>query len=141
VNAYKRIKGRNRHIVVDTMGLLMQVVVHPADLQDKSAALLVLSRLQGRFTRLRKIWADRGYVSGTLRTWVADRLAADFEWVEPQPTVTLQHSMPHRWVVERTFAWLGRHRRLSKDYEALPNVSENLIYAAMTALMLRRLAR
>ena len=137
----KRLRGRKRHIVVDTQGWLLQVIVHPADLQDRVGALLVLCRLQSRFPGLHKIWADRGYVSSALRRWVMERLNCDLAWVQPAPTPTLHHPLRQRWVVERTFAWLGRQRRLSKDYEQLPRISEAWIYLTMSRLMLRRLAR
>lgn len=133
-------KGRKRHIVVDTQGWLLAVVVHPANIQDRDGAKLVMQRLRGRFPRLKLIWADGAY-AGKLVRW-AKRWAG---WtLELVPRPTQQHTfqvLPHRWVVERTFAWLGRQRRLSKDYEALPETGEAWIYAAMTGLMLRRLAR
>ena len=102
-------KGRKRHIVVDTMGLLLAVVVHPADIQDRDGAKLVLSKLLGRFPRLHLIWADSAY-AGQLVNWA-------FAWG----------------------GWLGRNRRLSKDYEELPESSETWVYIAMNHLMLKRL--
>ena len=107
-------KGRKRHIVVDTQGLLLGVVVHPANIQDRDGAKLVLQRLRGRFPRLERIWADGAY-AGKLVRW-AGRIGG---WkIEVVPRPAQQHSfqvLPRRWVVERTFAWLGRNRRLSKD--------------------------
>ena len=133
-------KGRKRHIVVDTQGLLLAVAVHPADIQDRDGAKLVLQRLVGRFPRLELLWADGGY-AGKLVEWAKCTGGWRLE-VVPRPVQ--QHTfqvLPRRWVVERTFAWLGRHRRLSKDYEALSETTEAWIHTAMTWLMLRRLAR
>jgi putative transposase len=124
--------------VVDTIGLLLAVVVHAADLQDRDGAKLVLHKLQGRCPRLRLIWADGGY-AGQLVEW-AHQLGGWLLEIVKRPQESRFVVLPRRWVVERTFAWLGRHRRLSKDYEALPETSEAFIYIAMTQLMLRRLA-
>ena len=134
-------KGRKRHLVVDTQGLLLAVAVHPADVQDRDGARLVLARLGCRFPRLRRLWADAGYAGPKLGDWVQARTPWDLEIVrrsEPGPGFQV---LPRRWVVERTFAWLGRYRRLSKDYEERPDTTEAWIHAAMTGLMLRRLAR
>lgn len=121
------------------MGLLLAVAVHPANIQDRDGAKLVISKLLGRFPRLELIWADGGY-RGQLADWVASLSGWVLEIV-PRPKDS--HSfevLPRRWVVERTLAWLGRCRRLSKDYEALPETTESWVYIAMTHLMLRRLA-
>jgi|TARA_Y100000310_G_C20457640_1_gene703802 putative transposase len=134
------VKGRKRHIVVDTQGLLLAVAVHPADIQDRDGAKLVLQRLLGRFPRLELIWTDGGY-AGKLVEWA---LHAGGWRLEVVPRPAEQHTfqvLPRRWVVERTFAWLGRQRRLSKDYEALSETTQAWIYTSMTGLMLRRLAR
>ena len=133
-------KGRKRHIVVDTQGLLLAVAVHPADVQDRDGARLVLSRLMGRFPRLERIWADGAY-AGQLVRWAGEVGGWSVELVRRPPRQHTIQVLPRRWVVERTFAWLGRYRRLSKDYESLPETTEAWVYAAMTALMLRRLAR
>jgi putative transposase len=134
------VKGRKRHIVVDTQGWLLAVVVHPANIQGRDGAKLVLGRLLGRFPGLQRIWADGAY-AGKLVRW-AKRIAG---WtLELVHHPVQQHTfqvLPRRWVVERDFAWLGRQRRLSKDYEALAETSEAWIYTTMTGLMLRRLAR
>lgn len=121
------------------MGLLLAVVVHAANVQDRDGAKLVLQKLTGRFPRLRLIWADGGY-AGQLVAWVHDLGGWLLEIVK-RPDESKFVVLPRRWVVERTFAWLGRHRRLSKDYEALTDTSEAFIQIAMTRLMLRRLAR
>ena len=133
-------KGRKRHIVVDTQGLLLAVAVHPADIQDRDGAKLVLQRPPGRFPRLELLWADGAY-SGKLVEW-AKRIGGWRLEVVRRPVQ--QHTfqvLPRRWVVERTLAWLGRQRRLSRDYEALSETTEAWVYTAMTGLMLRRLAR
>ncbi len=121
------------------MGLLLGVAVHPANIQDRDGAKLVIGKLLGRLPRLRLIWADGGY-RGQLADWMYSR----FRWVleiVPPPKDTHQFEvLPRRRVVERTPAWLGRCRRLSKDYEARPETTESWVYIAMTHLMLRRLA-
>jgi len=133
------VTGRKRHIVVDTMGLLLAVVVHAANVQDRDGAKLVLQKLTGRYPRLQLIWADGGY-AGQLIEWVHQLGGWRLEIVK-RPEQGKFVVLPRRWVVERTLAWLGRYRRLSKDYEALPETSEALIHIAMTRLMLRRLAQ
>ncbi len=130
--------GRKRHIVVDTIGLLLAVVVHPADIQDRDGAKLVLSKLIGRFPRLKVIWADAGY-AGQLVDWALIMAGWLLEIVKRPKDSHRFEVVPRRWVVERTLAWLGRCRRLSKDYEELPQSSEAWVYIAMIHLMLRRL--
>lgn len=130
--------GRKRHIVVDTLGLLLAVVVHPADIQDREGAKLVLPKLRGRVPRLRVIWADAGY-AGRLVAWVRARTGWQLAIVRRPRGRQRFEVLPRRWVVERTFGWLGRCRRLSKDYEAVPASTEAWIYLAMIQLMLRRL--
>jgi putative transposase len=132
------VAGRKRHLLVDTLGLILAVVVHAANIQDRTGAKLVLGQVVGRFPRLQLIWADGGY-RGMLVDWVAERLDCLLEIVSPpQDTVDFQ-PIPHRWIVERTFAWLGRYRRLSKDYEEQTASSEAMIQIAMINLMLHRL--
>ena len=133
-------KGRKRHIVVDTQGLLLAVAVHPADVQDRDGAKLVLTRLRGRFPGLRVIWADGAY-AGKLVQWAREVGGWTLELVRRPARQHTFQVLLRRWVVERTLAWLGRYRRLSKDYEALPATTEAWVYAAMTGLILRRLAR
>ena len=132
--------GRKRHIIVDTIGLLLAVVVHPADIQDRDGAKLVINKLAGRFPRLQLIWADAGY-AGQLVDWVMSLSGWALEIVRRPRDSHQFEVLPRRWVVERTFAWLGRCRRLSKDYEELPETTEAWIYTAMARLMLKRLAR
>jgi len=132
------VNGRKRHIVVDTLGLLLAVVVHAASLQDRDGAKLVLARLVGRFPRLELIRADGGY-AGHLVAWVTRSLGWTLAIVKRTDDLRGFQVLPKRWIVERTFGWLGRYRRLSKDYEELTASSEAMLYLAMTNLMLRRL--
>jgi putative transposase len=125
-------------LVVDTIGLVLAVVVHSAAIQDRDGAKLVIVKLNGLFPRLRLIWADGGY-AGKLIEWVAEVGGWILEIVKRNDNVNGFVVLPRRWVVERTFGWLGRYRRFSKDYEQLPESSENMIYIAMINLMLHRL--
>jgi putative transposase len=133
------VSGRKRHLVVDTLGLLLAVVVHAANVQDRDGAKLVLTKLIGRFPRLWLLWADGGY-QGALLSWALVVGGWVIELVKKPAGTTTFAVLPKRWIVERTFAWLGRCRRLSKDYEALPATSEAWIHIAMIHLMLKRLA-
>jgi len=139
-DAGKKVNGRKRHILVDTLGFLLLVVVHSANIQDRDGAKLLLEKVKGRFPRLQLIWADGGY-AGKLVGWVKQTLGWVLDIVKRDEKVKGFKVLPHRWIVERTLAWLGRFRRLSKDYERLAETSEALIYAAMVHLMIRRLAR
>jgi putative transposase len=139
----KRVRGRKRHMLVDTLGLLLVVVVHAANTQDRLGARRVLAGIKEAFARLKLIWVDSGYQSRPLREWLTQLRGAEPVELEVVKRTDAQegfHVLPKRWVVERTFGWLGRHRRLSKDYEKLPATSETLIRLAMIKLMLRRLA-
>jgi putative transposase len=139
-DAGKKVNGRKRHLLVDTLGLVLMVVVHAANIQDRDGARLLLEKARGRFPRLRLIWADGGY-TGKLVDWVKTLCLWVLEIVKRSDDVKGFQVLPHRWVVERTFGWLGRYRRLSKDYEGLPESSEAMIYIAMIHLMVRRLGR
>ena len=132
--------GRKRHLAVDTGGLLLRVVVHPASVQDRDGAKFVLAELAapGAFPRLRHLGADAGYASAPVQR-AARYAGLTVAIVTRPPDVRGFAVQPRRWVVERTFGWLGRYRGLSKDYEALPESEEAWIYLAMTHLMLRRL--
>lgn len=136
---HKRKKGSKRQIAVDTQGWVLRVLVHPANEQDKVAGKWLLQRLP-LWTRLKLFIFDRGYDSPALLHW-----CQRFFDVHTQITRSLSPSgfvvQPKRWIVERTFGWLNRFRRLSKDYEQRPNVSEAFIYLSMSHLMLRRLHR
>jgi putative transposase len=134
------VAGRKRHLLVDTMGLLLVAVVHAADVQDRDGAKLVLERAKGRFPRLRLVWADGGY-AGALIAWVRRVCGWVLQTVLRPVGVKGWVLLPRRWVVERTFAWLGRYRRLSKDYEYLTSTSEAMITVAMIHLMARRVLR
>jgi putative transposase len=138
----KKIRGRKRHILVDTLGLLLLVVVTAANVQDRNGAQLLLSPLAQQFRRLRLIWADGAY-AGELEAWTRDLR----KWGKVRPEIVRKPKgqkgfavLPWRWRVERTFAWLCRNRRLRCDYERLPQTTESLIYVAMIRLMTRRLA-
>jgi putative transposase len=131
--------GRKRHIAVDTIGLLLAVVVHSADIKDRHGAKLVISKLVGRFPRLQLIWADAGYV-GQLVDWARTFTGWALEIVKRPRANHQLEVLPRRWVVEWTLAWLDKCRRLSKDYEALTDTTESWVYIAMIHLMLRRLA-
>lgn len=138
-DAGKKVNGRKRHIIVDTIGLLLAIVVHAASIQDRDGAKLVFRKLKGKFPRLKLIWADGGYC-GSLVDWVFDFGKWILEIVSRPKDQKGFVVLPRRWVVERTFAWLGRYRRLSKDYERLCDTSECLIEIAMINLMLKRLS-
>jgi putative transposase len=139
-DAGKKVNGRKRHILVDTMGLVLLAVVHVASVQDRDGARLLLAKAKGLFPRLQLIWADGGY-AGKLIAWVQETCGWVLEIIKRSDTVKGFKLLPRRWVVERTFGWFGRYRRLSKDYERLPESSEAMIYWAMTRLMARRLTR
>lgn len=139
-DAAKKVKGRKRHILVDTIGLLLIVVVHTANIQDRDGAKLVLEQVKGTYSRLQLIWADAGY-SGQLIDWVSSVCGWVLEIVKCSDDLKGFQVLPHRWIVERTFGWLGRYRRLSKDYEVLTESSQAFIYAAMIHIMIKRLAR
>jgi putative transposase len=143
-DAGKKINGRKRHIVVDTLGLILAVVVHSASIQDYDGAVLVLGilgRLKARFNRLKVIFADSAYGRNNLPECVKDAFGWVLQTVLRPVNVKGFVVLPKRWIVERTFAWLGRYRRHSKDYERNTASSEAMIYIAMSHIMLRRIAR
>ncbi len=137
-DAGKKVSGRKRHIIVDTLGLILAVRVHAADIRDRVGAMEVLERMAGRFTRLQLIWADGGY-RGQLIHW-SKRTCGRVIQIVKRNELNKFVVLPKRWIVERTFAWLGKYRRLSKDYETLPHSSEAMVYIAMINLMLHRIA-
>lgn len=147
-DAGKKVTGRKRHLVVDTLGLVVIVLVTAASTQDRDGARQVLQTLfdrikkrkSARGCRLKLLWADGGY-RGELIDWVKSALGWVLTIVDKPPGQVGFQVLPKRWLVERTFAWLSRNRRLSKDYERLPATSEAFIYLAAIRLMTRRLAR
>jgi putative transposase len=152
----KKVNGRKRHLLVDTLGLLLKVVVHPANVQDRNGAKLVLAEVRPQFPRLHHLWADQAY-TGPLLDWIAAEVGWSVEIVERSPRRGFQvtpdgqiqrvslpavfEPLPRRWVVERALAWIGRYRRMSKDYERLPATSEALVYLTSIRLLLARLTR
>lgn len=138
-DAGKKIGGRKRHVVVDTMGMILAVVVHSADLQDNDGGCLVLYALREKIKKIKVIFADSAYGRSGLPDFVRSTLGFAIELVKrPKDTIGFL-VLPKRWIVERTFGWLGRSRRLSKDYEYNPRTSEAMIHISMIHLMLKRL--
>ena len=168
----KKVKGRKRHLLVDTQGLVLMAKVHRADVTDRDGIKLLLEPARtGFLTRLCHLWLDAGYtakdrgagwVQRTLgwtaeivrhppkpapeevmmrwtKEWAKEGIAIDTEQFMPEKGP--RPFLPKRWIVERTFSWLGQNRRMSKDYERLPESGEAFIYVAMSRLMARRLAR
>lgn len=164
----KKLSGRKRHLLVDTLGLVLTAKVHTADRQDRAAVPRVLAKIQEAYPQLGHVWADQGY-TGSGKAWIEaelgwtveivrhtphargewrpigdvnDLATLRFAWVRlPPAPKRFRGILPRRWVAERTFSWLAQCRRLAKDYERLCETSEAHIYAAMSRLMLRRLAR
>ena len=161
----KKVKGRKRHLLVDTEGLVLRAVVHPANIMDRDGVKLVLHEsIRSDFPRLRHVWLDSAYngkgkgkdwIEQTLgwsaeivahrrrpsKVWIFDDLPDDqIDWSKYLPPPGFR-VLPRRWVVERTFGWQSQQRRLSKDYERLCATSEAWIYLTMIRLMVRRLAR
>ena len=126
-------------MLVDTLGLIIGVVVHAASVQDRDGGKKVIEKVRFNCPRLQKIWADAGY-AGKFESWVEAFAGWPVEIVRRSEAAKGFTVLPRRWIVERTFGWLNRYRRLSKDYELLPQSSENMIYIAMINLMLHRLA-
>ena len=122
------------------MGLLLAVVVHAANIQDRDGAKLLFEKAKTCFPRVQRVWADGGY-AGQLIEWLHGFCGWVLQIVKRNADASGFQVLPQRWIVERTFGWLGRYRRLSKDYEYLLDTSETMIQIAMIQLMLRRLAR
>ena len=168
----KKVKGRKRHLLVDTQGLVLEVKVHSAKVVDREGVKLLLDPSSPeRLPRLSHLWLDAGYTGeGKGADWVQKVVGWTAEIVRHPPKLVPEEVMmrwvrewakegvaidrerfsrpegprpflPKRWIVERTFSWLGQNRRMSKDYERLPESGEDFIYAAMSRLMVRRLAR
>lgn len=132
--------GRKRTLLVDTNGLVLRVLVHPADIQDSEGAEWLLANFRSDFPDLKLIWVDLGY-----KDWLVNdaktHYAITLEQVQKPVEQVGFAVQPRRWVVERTFAWLGRGRRLSKDYETLAENSESVVYIGSIRLMLKRLTK
>jgi transposase len=168
----KKVKGRKRHLLVDTQGLVLEAKVHSANIQDRDGVKLLLEPVRSTLPeRLSHVWMDAGYTGQDKgASWVQRTLGWTAEIVRHPPKMAPEEVMrawvrewhtegvaidpkkllaeigprpflPKRWIVERTFAWLGQNRRMSKDYERLPESGEAFIYVAMSRLMLKRLAR
>ncbi len=165
----KKVDGRKRHLLVGTEGLVLEARVHSARAPDQDGfRLLLLEQARGRFARLSHLWVEAGY-RGRGRKWAEEAMGLSVEvvrkppkpisekvaevwareWAKEGKKVDRERLMPpngfrvlpRRWVVERTFAWIGHNRRMAKDYERLCATGEAFVYAAMTRLMVRRLAR
>lgn len=139
-DAGKKINGSKRHLVVDTLGLVLLVVVTTANVQDRDAARGLITAVLQAFGTIKIIWADSGY-AGQLVQWVRQQFRRCLDIVKPVPGTKGFHVQRKRWIVERTFGWLGRWRRLSKNYERKTDTAEAIVYISMTHLMLRRLAK
>lgn len=137
-DGHKHIKGHKRHILTDTVGNLLEVVVHTADVADCKGAPLLIEKVAETFPTIQKIWADGAY-KGDLIDLVKETLGAVLEIVAREAGQKGFQVLPKRWVVERTFAWFEWYRRLSKDYERLLECSESMIYLASTRIMLKRI--
>lgn len=140
-DAAKRVKGRKRHIVTDTEGSIIALLVHTADVQDNHGAVPLLRGVGHRFPKLRHIFADRVYRGPKLLGALADLGHWTIEIVTRKQSIGTFKPEPRRWVVERTFAWLGRNRRLAKDFEATIASAEAWVMIASVRLLTRRLAR
>lgn len=136
-DAGKKVKGVKRHVIVDTLGLVPDAIVTPADWQDRDGGLVLIGSNEGRWARLQTIFADAGY-AGKLVERVELLCGWQLEIVKRSDLPGFQVARK-RWIVERTLAWLGKCRRLSKDYERLFHTSRSLIHVAMIGLMVRRL--
>jgi putative transposase len=137
----KQVKGRKRHLIVDTLGLVLAVVVHGADQQDHNGACLVLFTLREKLKRIKVLFADSAYGRKGLPEFVETTLGLMIHLVARPKNQSGFEPLPKRWIVERTFAWITRCRRHSKDYERNPETSETMIHVSMLHLMLKRLAR
>ena len=140
-DAGKKIKGRKRHVLTDTNGLLVAVAVHPADVQDRDGAAPLLASIRHAFPWLRHVFADGGYAGAKLATALAALGRWTLEIVKRPAAAKGFALLPRRWVVERTLAWLNRNRRLAKDFEALIETATAWLFLASVKLLSRRLAR
>jgi transposase len=142
-DAGKKTTGRKRHVVTDTLGLILVVMVTSASVQDRPGGRAILQRLAAAFPSISLIWADGGYantIDNSLLAWAYEKFRLVVEIVKRSDDAKGFQALPRRWVVERTFGWLVRHRRLARDYERLTGNSETMIKIAMIELMAKRLA-
>jgi len=137
-DAGKKITGRKRHIITDTMGFILAIVVHNANIQDRDGAKLVLKELQYKYPLLKKILADGGY-QGALIDWTLSVFGLTLEIVSKVAGISTFSVIPKRWVVERTFGWFNFNRRLAKDYEVVNECSVAFVHLAMIRMMLNRI--
>jgi putative transposase len=140
-DAGKKISGRKRHIAVDTLGMILVIVVHGAGWQDQHGAEWVMDKLAEQFRRLKVVFGDSAYGRSGLPQWVNETFGWVLQTILRPVHVTGFVVLPKRWIVERTFAWLARYRRHSKDYEKTAASSEAITYIAMINLMSKRLAK
>jgi len=140
-DGHKNVKGRKRRLLVDSLGLPLSVYVTPADVQDRAGARCLLAGLKLLVPRSKKIWADGAYSGEELARWCEKEGGWELEVVDRNRGAQGSKVLPKRWIVERTFSWLIRNRRLSKDYERMVQSSETFIKVAMIRLIVRRLAR
>ncbi len=136
----KKNNGRRRHVITDSLGLLLMVLVTAGNITDRQASRGMLPLLQRRFPKITLVWADGGY-AGRVVTWAKEKLQLTVQIVKRSDDMTGFVVLPRRWVVERTLGWLMRSRRLVRDFETLPSSSEAFIYFSQTMLLSRRLAR
>lgn len=140
-DAHKNVKGRKRHLLVDTLGLPLSIYVTSTDVRDRVGARCLLSGLKPLMPRLKKIWADGAYGGEPLAQWCRKEGDWDLEVVARDREAEGFDIIPKRWIVERAFSWIGRNRRMSKDYERRVQTSECLMKVATIRLILKRLAR
>ena len=140
-DAGKKVKGRKLHALVDTEGLPLRVVVHSAGIQDRDGAALVLDRIRQRFNWLELVWADGGYNAHQVDSTIARNPGLRIQIVKRSDDMKGFVLLPRRWVVERTFSWFGRNRRLNKDYENLADTLAAFVSLACIQIAVRRLAR
>jgi putative transposase len=140
-DAHKKVKGRKRHLLVDTLGLPLSIYVTSADVQDRVGARCLLAGIKVLLPRLKKIWADGAYTGEKLAGWCEEQGGWELEIVERSAETEGFTVLPHRWIVERTLGWLMRNRRLSKDYERKVQTSEAFIEVAIIRVILKRLAK
>jgi putative transposase len=156
IEGAKKVNGIKRHLLVDALGTVLAACVSPANVGDRDGAKVVLARAVWLLPRLGHVWADQGYTGPALAEWarrlagvvieIVRRADGGFRktWAPPEAPpreVPRFAVVPRRWVIERTFAWLGKYRRTAKDYEYTAATSENVLYLAMSLTLLHRLTR